>query len=455
MQGLKKKSPQFYLLFLFILFLFMPTNGVAGGPWWDVEPEEENPSPYYDSILYSEIAPRLREIEVNSNRVKVDVIGQSAGGRNLFLVTLSDPSAMGPLGQYQAIRNTMLKDPEKALDMIDDLEGFKVPVFINGSIHGNEYTGVDAAIRLIETLAYEDSEEVKSILENVILMVNVVPNPDGRVEGTSGNSKSVDLNLDFIMQTQPETRAIVKLITEWNPLVLFDLHNKLNTGVTVSKTMLIEPSNPPHNPNYEYDLYIQWALYQAYAMEDELVANSFTAIIPFRDSSSCGDWLSIYTSRYAMYHATYGHTLETHDESEVGVDAHYHAIWGALQYVAENRYDMISDQIEIFRRGSLGLPQQLIPGDILAQTACNQITIKDFPAAYVIPAQLLDFLTFNGIQVEKANESFQLDGVTYPKGKYIVWMDQPKRGLANAFLEERLNVEIMQEKQNIKTSKVK
>ena len=51
------------------------------GPWWDVQPEPENPSPYYDSILYSEIAPKLREIELNSNRVKVDVIGQSRDGR--------------------------------------------------------------------------------------------------------------------------------------------------------------------------------------------------------------------------------------------------------------------------------------------------------------------------------------------------------------------------------------
>ncbi|MCK5429595.1 MAG: hypothetical protein KAI94_09000, partial [Anaerolineales bacterium] len=73
------------------------------GPWWAVEPEPENPSPFYDSILYSEIAPKLREIEVNSNRVKVEVIGQSAGGRDMFLVTLSDPQAMGRLGQYQAI----------------------------------------------------------------------------------------------------------------------------------------------------------------------------------------------------------------------------------------------------------------------------------------------------------------------------------------------------------------
>ena len=145
-----------------VILLIAPFGALAGpiggtlnsGPWWDVEPEEENPSPYYDSILYSEIAPRLREIEVTSNRVKVEVIGQSAGGRDLFLVTLSAPEAMGRLGQYQAIRNTMLKDPEKAQEMIDKFGDFKVPVFINGIIHGGEYPGTDAAIRLLETLEY-------------------------------------------------------------------------------------------------------------------------------------------------------------------------------------------------------------------------------------------------------------------------------------------------------------
>ena len=203
------------LTMCFILLLapasaFASTGGTfTGGPWWDVEPEEENPSPYYDSILYSEIAPRLREIEVNSNRVKVDVIGQSAGGRDLFLVTLSAPEALGRLGQYQAIRNTMLKDPEKAQEMIEKFGDFKVPVFINGSIHGGEYPGTDAAIRLIETLAYGDTPEVQAILENVILLVNVVQNPDGRVMGTRRNANDFDINRDFISQSQPEARATV------------------------------------------------------------------------------------------------------------------------------------------------------------------------------------------------------------------------------------------------------
>ena len=81
----RTKTPIFWYLLVIICvsILVLPLTLIAGkskssssqGKYWDTVPEEENPSPYYDSILYSEIGPKLREIEVNSNRVKVDVIG--------------------------------------------------------------------------------------------------------------------------------------------------------------------------------------------------------------------------------------------------------------------------------------------------------------------------------------------------------------------------------------------
>jgi hypothetical protein len=447
-----KKFLRYLTLTIFcVAFLVTPlgmmvsTAESSSGPWWDVEPEEENPSPYYDSILYSEIAPRLREIEVNSNRVKVEVIGQSAGGRDLFLVTLSAPEAMGRLGQYQAIRQTMLKDPGKAQEMIDKFGDFKVPVFINASIHGNENPGVDAAIRLIETLAYEDTPEVQAILDNAIVLFNVVQNPDGRVMYTRRNANGFDINRDFITQSQPESRATVKILTEWNPMITLDLHGFVDP-------MLIEPTTPPHNPNYEYDLYLQWAFNQALAMEAELFAQlGYSADIPYRARpDGWDDWGAQYVPMYAMYHGSYGHTLETPSRSESGVDAHYWAVWGALKFVTENREAMIRDQVEIFRRGALDLPQMLIPDELLDETQWdqfNEMTIQEFPAAYVIPAgepfqqsphqaaRLVEFLLFNGVEVEHASQAFTLGGVDYPKGTYIVWMDQPKRGLANMILD--------------------
>ncbi|MCJ7555990.1 MAG: hypothetical protein MUP90_03630, partial [Gammaproteobacteria bacterium] len=157
-----------------------------------------------------------------------------------------------------------------------------------------------------------------------------------------------------------------------------------------------------------------------------------------------------YVPMYAMYHGSYGHTLETPSRGELGVDAHYAAVWGALKFVAENREAMLHDQIEIFRRGILDLPQMLIPDELLDETQWeqyNELTVQEFPAAYVIPAgqpfqqsshqaaRLVDFLLFNDVEVEQASQSFMLDGTSYPKGTYIVWMDQPKRGLANTILD--------------------
>ena len=418
------------------------------GPWWEVVPEEENPSPYYDSILYSEIAPKLHEIEQNSNRVKIDVIGQSAGGRNLFLATISDPQALGRLGQYQAIRQTMLKDPEKAQEMIDKFGDFKVPVFINASIHGNEYPGVDAAIRLIETLAYGDSQEVHDILDNVILLINVVQNPDGRVNGVRYNENGFDVNRDFITQSQPESRITARIFKEWNPMVVLDLHG-------FHTPMLIEPCTPPHNPNYEYDLYINWALQEAEAMEAEVADKTgFEATIPYRDFElGWDDWPPTYVPMFGMYHGAYGHTLETPYRDERGVDAHYWASWGMLKFVVEHKADMLHDQIEVFRRGYLDLLQQPIPPELLpAYPQYQDLMIQDFPAAYVIPAgepfqlsahqpaRLIDFLLYNDVQVEQASQAFTMDGVEYPAGSYIVWLDQPKRGLANTILENGLDL---------------
>ncbi|MGE5228212.1 MAG: M14 family zinc carboxypeptidase, partial [Deltaproteobacteria bacterium] len=453
-RSLSRSTPLVFLL-LAAVVLLLAFAGVASaaepstvGNWWDVTPEAEVPSSSYDSILYSEIAPRLRQIEMASNRVKVEVIGQSAGGRNLFLVTISEPQALGRLGQYQAIRQAMIRDPEHAQELIDRFGDFKVPVFINGSIHGNEYPGTDAAMRLIEEFAFSNEPGVMNVLENEILLINVCQNPDGRVLGTRANANGIDINRDFITQSQPETRATVGVYTEWNPMIVLDLHGFVNP-------MLIEPCTPPHNPNYEYDLYIKWALAQAEAMEAELFAQTgFLAQIPYRDDPlEWDDWPPTYAPMYAMFHGAYGHTMETPYRDVRGVDAHYATVWGALNFVAQNRQAMVRDQVEIFRRGFLSLPQQPIPPELLPQWPQYQDVITNhFPAAYVIPAdeplqispqapaRLVDFLLFNDVQVEKASKGFTLNGVAYPAGTYVVWLNQPKRGLANTILSDGLDL---------------
>ncbi|MBW3603587.1 MAG: peptidase M28 [Actinobacteria bacterium] len=468
------------LLALFALFAgLIPTSvgaQTAGGPLPLPEPETNESLPP-GLLQYHEIAPRLNEIAATSDRVSVEVLGQSAGGRDLYLATVSDPKA--DKGRTKALRRMMLKDPAQAQKQASKFKEFRVPVFLNCSIHGNEYEGVDACIATIERLAFGDDAQTKTVLDNVILLINVVQNPDGRVLDTRQNANGFDLNRDFITNSQPETQVVRDLLVEWNPMVTLDLHGYVNP-------MLIEPTTPPHNPNYEYDLYIENALAQAFAMEDGVLAayaslrddpdfadeyaqfiapalrSEDEVIIPFRDweVGDWDDWPPIFTPMYAMYHGSYGHTLEAPlnprrsapDEAaafaRVNTEAHIASVWSMLTYVVDNKLDMITDQLEVFERGENGIaPVPVEPGFVPGYgPEDNRPEHTGYPEAYVIPVGddqvsalaaegLVDFLIAHGVEVGSAKKAFTAGGQTWPGGSYIVSMEQPRRGLANTMLE--------------------
>ncbi|EDL64863.1 hypothetical protein BSG1_13776 [Bacillus sp. SG-1] len=396
----------------------------------------------YDFVKYSEIKSQLESIEKGSNRITLDIKGESANGHDMFVVTISDPSAKGKYSHYQALRKQMFKNPEKAQNWIDKNPDFKVPIMINASIHGTEYVGTDAALQLIERMAFENDPETTAILENNIIVVNVVANPDGRFDGTRFNGNGIDLNRDFITQSQPETQLAVDLMTEWNPMVLLDLHGYVKEYGGDGKPGLIEPCTPPHNPNYEYNLYEKWAFNQAIAMEDEIVAGSSSEFkgdlyenmkgtyIPYRDDAAgWDDYPPIFTPMYAMYHGAYGHTLEAPTNDEDGVKWTYDAVMGALKFATENRTEMIKDQIEMFKRG----------------IEFDHPNHKEgfFPKSYILPIddadatateKAVEHLQENDIDVEEVKQPFTVDGKKYPAGTYIVKMDQAKAGLANTML---------------------
>lgn len=394
----------------------------------------------YDFLRFSKVGAELERIAKSSNRVKVEVSGTSADGHPLYVVTIADPKSGGKFGQNKALRNQMFKNPGKAQDWVKKNPDFKVPIMINGSIHGTEFVGSDAVIQLIERFATQNDSQTQKILGSNILIFNVVANPDGRVDATRFNSEGIDLNRDFITQSQPETQHTVDLITEWNPMVFLDTHGYVK-NYAQNKQGLIEPCTPPHNPNYEYDLYNKWALGQAAAMESEIMKNKagYTGTIyknmvgtyvPQRDDSAgWDDYPPIFTPMYAMYHGAYGHTLEAPTNDKDGVKWMYDAVMGALQYATDNKDAMITDQIEMFKRG-INFDHPFHADGF-------------FPEAYVLPVdekdptvteKAVNHLIQNGIEVVKASKAFTVEGKTYAKGSYIVDMAQAKAGLANTML---------------------
>ncbi|NUK90218.1 M14 family zinc carboxypeptidase, partial [Streptomyces lunaelactis] len=127
---------------------------------------------------------------------------------------------------------------------------YKTPVFINNNIHGNEWEGTDAALKLIEELAQAKDAKTAGLLATNRIYLNVTANPDGRIAGTRANANGFDLNRDFITGSQPEARAMRQIAVDKQPAVMLDLHGYVNGT-------LIEPTTPPHGENYEYDLFLK------------------------------------------------------------------------------------------------------------------------------------------------------------------------------------------------------
>ncbi|GLW08665.1 hypothetical protein Misp01_37950 [Microtetraspora sp. NBRC 13810] len=415
---------------------------------------------------YHGIAGRLNDLQRRSDRISVEVIGRSSQGRDLYLVTVTEPESGKEARRQEEMRERIEHDAAKAAKDRKLAEDYKVPLFVNGNIHGNEWEGTDAILRVVEELATAKDPATRDLLRRTRLHFDVTANPDGRTAGTRANGNGFDMNRDFITGSQPEVRAMRQVMIDTQPAVMLDLHGYVNGT-------LIEPTTPPHGQNYEYDLFIKNAYANALGMEAAVNALGYTPEkdgveppqIPFRDSvDGWDDWPPIFTPQYAVFQgAVASHTIEiplrvnnaSYDtlpeeelrrRSAINTDVAAATIRAALSFTKDNRARLIADQIEVFRRGEAGEPQRTLPVGAIPGWGPEDIYTTTFPRAYVIPAgdgqrsavaaaRLVDHLVANDVEVERTKRDAHIGGKRYPAGSYLVDMHQPKRGLANVMLE--------------------
>lgn len=327
---------------------------------------------------YHSLAPRLNELQRLGNRVSVEVAGHSAGGHELYLVTVTAPESARHAREQERMRERIENAPSAAAKDRRIKSAYKTPVFINNNIHGNEWEGTDAALKLIEELAKAKDARTADLLAKTRIHLNVTANPDGRIAGTRANAGGFDLNRDFITATQPETRAIRQIAIDKQPAVMLDLHGYVNGT-------LIEPTTPPHGENYEYDLFLKNAYANALGMEKAVNGLGYTAdkdgvrpaVIPFRDQKEgWDDWPPIFTPQYMPFQgAVASHTIEfpmtvnnnayntlpveeLRRRAAINTDIAGAAMRAALDYTYTHRASVLADQIETFRRGAAGEAQR-------------------------------------------------------------------------------------------------
>jgi hypothetical protein len=432
-----------------------------------------DPPGSFPHIPYYAIGCTLESIENASNgRMSVEVIGESALGRDMYEVTINALRTRAQRDAYSRLQQILRRaksDPERAQALLRR-EDAKVPIFIQSGIHGNEYEGVDSAMRAIERLAttpYGSDPEVDAVLDHATVVFNVIQNPDGRIAGTRFNGNGFDLNRDYITQSQPETRASVGVFRDWLPTEALDLHGYVTPT-------LVESTTVPHNPGIEYDIWLKWSQPRSDANQTALASEGFGISRPINNilpewipegetlPQGWDDWGPFYTGQYGQLRGLDTSTVEmcNQPDADCGIDGvaptllgragalrtQDLVVWSTFDFVVTNRREMLFDQLEIYRRGTEDAPRVELTDPLpVIGTAADHDYMTDYPRAHVIPVgrgqrsdveakRLVDFLLANDIEVTRLKRGYRSGATVFAKGSYVVWMDQALRGLANTML---------------------
>lgn len=151
----------------------------------------------YSDMIQEMLKAEKMEKPAGSPTIKIYSIGNSVENRQIPLALLRDSSV--PILQTRKL-------------------------FIICRQHGNEPASTEAALDLIQQVSSGTDNSWCTILKKVTLFIIPMANPDGAVRFRRRNAHNVDLNRDWMAQTQPETQAILNAVKIYRPDAIIDAH---------------------------------------------------------------------------------------------------------------------------------------------------------------------------------------------------------------------------------------
>ena len=431
----------------------------------------------YNLARWETIVDYFHHLAENSNRVELEMRGNTTEGLDFALVVMSSPDNLARLekfkdGQYKLAHPDQLHRSE-----LEELSrDGKSVVFINCNLHSTEVASSQMSLELAYELATKDSARVTEILENVIILLIPSTNPDGlnmvidwynEWVGTPYEGSPMpwlyhkyaghDNNRDWFMLTQIETQIVTDILyDEWYPQIVYDLHQMKNTGAR----FVIPPYFDPVNPNIPAILQRTLSLIGAQLAFD-LTSEGFTGVLSnavydmwwhggFRTVPYRHNMVGILTEAASVNVASPVFqprpTLKGHRRGLDGyaqqtnfpepwpggwwrlrdiVDYEKAAVYSILEFASRHREMLLSN----FYKMGLDAVQK---GD------------SEPPRAFLVPPKqrdpyaarkMLEVLQRGGVQVQQATARFIADGIEYPSGTFIIPMAQPFRAHAKDLLE--------------------
>lgn len=192
---------------------------------------------YLDSLAAS--SPRMEALGEHA---------RSHGGRPVVSYAISSPENIARLDEIIAARESII-DPDSRIELEDQ----PAVMFMGYSVHGDESSAANCVPLVAYYLTASLSDKLQSQLEDMVLILNPVLNPDGldrfahwtnshrgvvpspdprdreHVQGfPSGRTNYYwfDLNRDWLPHQHPESQGRLELFHRWKPNVQLDFHEQ-------------------------------------------------------------------------------------------------------------------------------------------------------------------------------------------------------------------------------------
>ena len=233
-------------------------------------------------VRHWEVKTYFEYLDAAVENVALYSYGQTYEGRELIYLAITSKENYSNLDLHRKSLNK-LADPRtlKKRENVDKLvESTPAVAWMAYAIHGDEVSSTDAALFLAYQLATGTDPITENILENVIVCIDPLENPDGRArilaqhqqwggvipnpDVQSLNHRAMwpwgrtnhylfDLNRDWFATVHPESRGIVQAILDWNPQLVVDAHE-----MGAYDTYLFNPPREPYNPYMHPSLRKWW-----------------------------------------------------------------------------------------------------------------------------------------------------------------------------------------------------
>lgn len=379
-------------------------------------------SQFTATSLYRDVLNFIAELKKISPYLVVENIGQTAEGRDIPMLILSNP----PLYTPQSARQ--LK---------------KTVVYIQANIHAGEVEGKEASLMLAREILLNPGHPY---LSNLVILI--VPNlnadgnerisPDNRRQqpgpekgvGTRQNALNQDLNRDAIKLESPEMTAVVKrILNRWDPAVVVDCHT--TDGAyhleTVTYSWPVNPNSDPQLLSYQRETMLP-AIVKTLKERYQTLAVPYGMFRDWRDPAK--GWETFEPQpRYFTNYAGIRNRLSILDENYVHADYRtrviscYYFLKAILDYCSQNALPIQHLVEEADRRNILrGLTPQ-------GQNFAVEFDLKALPNPITVNAYELEVIERPGGGFPQLRPTDRLKPVTVP---YFADY-QPKRTVALPF----------------------